>query len=86
MEDSDYQRIKVLVETAERSFKGHVFKPVADQSYRLSDYLNTYEDKFLRLADVEITERGQHYRVGDNQKFVAIAVSAITYIAPLEGE
>jgi len=85
--DKQYQRIKVLVETAERSFRGYVYKPVGDtEASRLSDYLNTYSDKFLRLADVEVTDRGQHYRVGDKQDFVAVSVAAIVYIAPMEGE
>jgi hypothetical protein len=35
---------------------------------------------------VQVTERGQHYRVGDKQEFAAIAVSAITYITPLSEE
>lgn len=86
MDEQDYQRIKVLVETAERSFRGYVYKPKQGQSYRLSDYLNHYADKFLRLSEVEVTDRGQHYRVGDKQEFVAVAVSAIVYIAPMEGE
>jgi hypothetical protein len=86
MEDKDYQRIKVLVETAERSFRGYVYKPNQGQSYRLSDYLNHYADKFLRLSEVEVTDRGQHYRVGDKQEFVAIAVTSIVYITPMEGE
>jgi hypothetical protein len=86
MEEKDYQRIKVLVETAERSFRGYVYKPNQGQSYRLSDYLNHYADKFLRLSEVEVTDRGQHYRVGDKQEFVAIAVTSIVYITPMEGE
>ena len=86
MEEQDYQRIKVLVETAERSFRGYVYKPKQGESYRLSDYLNHYADKFLRLSDVEITDRGQHYRVGDKQEFVAVSVSSIVYITPMEGE
>lgn len=84
--DNDYQQIRVLVETDERSFRGNVHKPVREENFRLSDYLNAYGDKFLRLSDVEITDRGQHYRVGEKVPFVAIAVSAITYIAPIDGE
>lgn len=81
-----YQKIRVLVETEQRSFKGYVHKPVTEDDERLSDYLNTYGDKFLRLSDVEVTERGQHYRVGDKVPFLAIAVAAITYVSPLDGE
>lgn len=84
--DTEYQRIRVLVETEQRSFKGYVYKPINDENQRLSDYINTYGQRFLRLADVEVTERGQHYRVGDKVPFLAISVAAITYIAPLEGE
>lgn len=87
MEEVKYRKIKVLVETAERSFKGYIYKPEGDDpTLRLSDFLNHYADKFLRMAEVEVTERGQHYRVGEKQKFVAVAVTAITYIAPIEGE
>lgn len=86
MPAEDYRRIRVLVETGQRSFKGYIFKPEQGEDFRLSDYLNHYSDKFLRLSDCEVTERGQHYRVGDKQPFLAIAVSAITYIAPIEGE
>jgi len=82
---NDFHKIKVLVETDERSFKGYVFKP-ASEEIRLSDYLNAYGDKFLRMSDVEITDRGQHYRVGEKQPFVAVSVAAITFISPIEGE
>lgn len=86
MEETEYQKIKILVETEQRSFKGYLYKPVTEAAQRLSDYINSYGQRFLRLADVEITERGQHYRVGDKIPFLAVSVSAITYIAPLEGE
>lgn len=86
MEETEYQKIKILVETEQRSFKGYLYKPVTESAQRLSDYINSYGQRFLRLADVEITERGQHYRVGDKIPFLAVSVSAITYIAPLEGE
>jgi hypothetical protein len=80
----EYQRIRVLVETTERSFKGYVFKPRKDDDFRLSDHLNTYGKEFLCLTDVEVADRGQHYRVGEKRDFVAIAVHAITYLTPLE--
>ncbi len=86
MDASDFERIRVLVETAERSFKGYVYKPKQPDDLRLSDYLNHYTDSFLRLADVEITERGQHYRVGDKQSFVAVSVASIVYVTPLDDE
>lgn len=85
MDNTEYRKIRVLVETSERSFKGVVHIP-AEGDVRLSDYLNHYKEAFLRLSDVEITERGQHYRVGDRQAFVAVSVNSITYITPLEGE
>lgn len=81
-----YQRIRVLVETTERSFKGYVHKPVKDDNFRLSDYLNQYGNNFLCLTEVEIADRGQHYRVGEKQPFAAVAVNAITYISPIDGE
>ena len=86
MEDQELQRIRVIVETTERTMRGYIYKPKVDERYRLSDFLNTYSDKFLRLTNVEILERGQLHRVGDRQDFVAISVAAITYIAPIEGE
>jgi len=86
MTSGDFQKIKVLVETGERSFKGFLYKPASEGGMRLSDFLNNYGDKFLRLSEVEITDRGQHYRVGEQIPFVAISVAAITYLAPLEGE
>lgn len=78
-----HERTRVLVETAERAFKGYVYKPVKDERYRLSDHLNSYDHKFISLSDVQVLDRGQQYRVGDKREFVAIAVSAITYITPL---
>lgn len=78
-----FKRIRVLIETAERSFRGYIYKPQRNQ-FRLSDHLNTYGKQFLCLTEVEVADRGQHYRVGEKQPFVAIAISAITYVAPLE--
>jgi hypothetical protein len=83
---NEYQRIRVVVETAERTMRGYIYKPKMNEHYRLSDYINAYGDKFLRLSEVEILDRGQTHRVGDRQDFVAISVAAITYIAPIEGE
>ncbi|MBE0475627.1 MAG: hypothetical protein IBX62_00795 [Coriobacteriia bacterium] len=85
MEES-HQRVRVLVETTARSFKGYVYKPVKDSGYRLSDHLNDYDKQFLCLSDVEIADRGQHYRVGEKRDFIAVATSAITYITPLEDD
>ena len=84
--EQQFQKIRVLVETEQRSFKGWVHKPINGDGQRLSDYINSYSDIFLRLSDVEVTDRGQHYRVGDKQDFVAVAINSITYITPLEGE
>ncbi len=78
-----HEQIRVLVETAERTFRGTVHKPVIDDTYRLSDHLNSYDKKFLCLSDVMINDRGQEYRAGQRQEFVAIALSAITYVTPL---
>lgn len=79
-----HERIKVLVETEARAFRGYVHKPVKDDRYRLSDYLNTIEQSFLCLSDVTIHERGQQYRPGDSHAFIAVSLSAITYITPLD--
>jgi hypothetical protein len=80
----EHQRIKVLVETAERSFKGYLYKPIRDERFRLSDWLNSYDKAFINLAEVEVADRGQHYRVGDRQNFVAVQLASITYITPME--
>ncbi len=58
-------------------------KNVKDERFRLSDHLNTYGKEFLCLSDVVIQDRGQQYRAGDKREFVAVAVSAITYVTPL---
>jgi len=85
-EEADHERIRVLVETDERTFRGYVYKPVKDPKFRLSDHLNSYGKDFISLSDVQITDRGQAYRVGERREFVAIAVSAITYITPLRDD
>ena len=83
---TEYQCIRVVVETTQRTIRGNIHKPVGAADYRLSDYLNGYQDQFLRLTEVEILERGQTHRVGDRQDFAAVSVAAITYIAPIDGE
>jgi len=77
-----YEKVLVLVETAERSFRGYVHKPIKGDDFRLSDYINTYGKQFLCLSDVSINDRGQQYRAGEKRDFVAIGIQAITYIAP----
>lgn len=85
--EAAHERIRVLVETDERTFRGYVYKPVRDPRFRLSDHLNTYGKDFLCLADARVQNRGEAYRVGDERDFVAISLASITYIAPLaEGE
>lgn len=81
-----HEQIRVLVETDERTFRGTVHKPLVDDTYRLSDHLNSYDKKFLCMSDVTINERGQQYRAGEKRDFVAISVTAITYITPLVDE
>ncbi|HEX9092397.1 MAG TPA: hypothetical protein VF902_00290 [Coriobacteriia bacterium] len=81
----EHERIRVLVETDERAFKGFIHKPLKDDTFRLSDHLNTYGKDFICLSDVQISERGQAYRVGEKREFVAIAIAAITYITPMSG-
>lgn len=84
--DLGFERIKVLVETAERTFRGYVYKRKGEH-FRLSDHLNAYDKQFLCLNDVSITDRGKEYRVGDKREFVAVAISSITFVTPMgEGE
>jgi hypothetical protein len=78
-----HERIKVLVETGERAFRGYIHKPVVDEQFRLSDHLNNNGKDFICLSDVTIHERGQQYRPGDKMEFVAIATSAVVYITPI---
>lgn len=78
-----HEQIRVVVETSERTFRGTVHKPVTDETYRLSDHLNSYDKKFLNLSDVTVHERGQQYRAGEKHDFVAVSLTAITYLAPV---
>ena len=57
-EKQDYHRVRVIVETAERTFRGYLFQPIAEPTQRLSDYLNGYDRRFLCLADVSVNDRG----------------------------
>jgi len=84
--DEQYRKIRVLVETSQRAFRGVIHQPVSDENLRFSDYINTYPNAFISLTEAQVTERGQHYRVGDKQAYIAIAVSAITYITVLDEE
>jgi hypothetical protein len=84
VEDAQHQRVRVTVETDKRTFVGSVFMPVRDERFRLSDHLNTYDKKFLCLSDVRVKDRGQEHRPGEQREFVAVAVGAITYVAPVE--
>jgi hypothetical protein len=81
--DQGFERIRVIVETAERSFRGYISRPV-DASVRFSDYLNNYDRPFIALSDVAVNDRGQTHRPGESHQFVAIATDAITFIAPLK--
>jgi hypothetical protein len=77
---SDHEKIRVMVETTERTFKGYIHKPVRDERFRLSDHLNTYGKDFICLSDVTIHERAQAFRPGEKRDFVAISTAAIAYI------
>lgn len=81
---NDFERIRVLVETAERVFRGTIHKPSKGTAHRLSDHLNEHDKDFVCLSDVQVLERGQAYRVGDKRDFIAVAKSAITYVTPLK--
>lgn len=79
-----HERIRVLVETAERSFRGYIHVPIKDDMFRLSDHLNTFGKEFLCLSDVTMNERGQQYRAGEPYGFVAVAVHSITFVTPID--
>lgn len=82
-----FEKIRVMVETTERIFRGYIYKPVKGTRFRLSDHLNSYGKEFLCLTDVQVNDRGQAYRAGEKREFVAISISAITYVTPMkEGE
>jgi len=81
-----YERVRVIVETAERTFRGYLYRPVPSDNQRLSDYLNEYERPFLCLADVSVNDRGQTHRPAEKRDFVAIATSAICFLAPMRPE
>lgn len=78
-----YERIRVLVETDERAFKGYVYKPDKGASFRLSDYLNSCDRSFLLLTDVQVADRGQVWRVLEKRDFIAVSIAQITYVTPL---
>jgi hypothetical protein len=80
----EYERVRVIVETAERTFRGYLYRPILGESYRLSDYLNEYKRPFLCLSDVSVNERGQTHRPGEKREFVAIATNAIVFLAPMQ--
>jgi hypothetical protein len=84
MDADKYERIRVLVETSERTFRGYLYKPKMETDQRLSDYINEYDRPFLCLSDVAVNERGQTHRPGDKREFVAVATGAISYIAPAD--
>lgn len=79
-----HEKILVLIETAERTFRGYVHKPRLQDDFRLSDHLNTYDKQFIALSDVQINERGQQYRAGEKYPFVAVSVAAITFVTPVQ--
>ena len=86
-DNQEYERVRVIVESAERTFRGYLYRPVLGPDHRLSDYLNEYDRRFVSLSDVSINERGQTHRPGEKRDFVAISTSAITFLAPMrEGE
>lgn len=83
MEQQRIERVAVVVETGERTFRGYLYRPLTDSRERLSDYLNNYSRRFLCLSNVAINDRGQTHRPGEKREFVAISTAAITYVAPL---
>lgn len=80
----EHEKIRVVVETEQRTFRGFIHKPIKDASFRLSDHLNSHQGRFIALSDVTINERNQQYRAGDRRDFVAISISSISYLAPIE--
>jgi len=76
--------VRVVVETDKRTFIGNLYMPVGDEKFRLSDHLNTYDKQFICLSDVRVKDQGQTHRPGEERPFVAIALSAITYVTPVE--
>jgi hypothetical protein len=80
---SEFEQIRVIVETSERTFRGCLYKPRVDATHRLSDYLNEYDRHYICLSEVSINDRGQTHRPGEKRDFVAISVSAIQYLAPM---
>lgn len=83
MDGNGFERVRVLVETTERAFRGYLYKPVVDENHRLSDYINDFDRPFLCLSDVAINDRGQTHRPGEKRDFVAISTAAITFISPM---
>ncbi len=82
--EQHFEKIFVLVETSERTFRGFIHKPAREPSFRLSDYLNDYEKTFINLTNVKVNERGQQHRPGEDRAYVAVAVSSIVYLTPVD--
>jgi hypothetical protein len=79
----NFEKVRVIVETAERTFRGNLYRPIVEQGNRLSDFLNEYDRRFLCLTEVAINDRGQTHRPGEKRDFVAISTSAISFLAPM---
>ena len=82
-DEQEYERVRVIVETAERTFRGYLYRPVLGPDHRLSDYLNEYDRRFLCLSEVAVNDRGQTHRPGEKRDFVAISTNAISFLAPM---
>jgi hypothetical protein len=85
-DQAKYEKIRVIVETAERTFRGNLYRPVIGEDDRLSDFLNEYDRRFLCLTEVAINDRGQTHRPGEKRDFVAISTSAISFLAPMRSD
>ena len=82
--EQQFERVRVTVETTERSFRGYLYRPLDEPKSRLSDYLNRFDRPFLCLSDVTVNDRGQTHRPGEHLEFAAVSTSAITFIAPMQ--
>jgi len=83
MAEPAFVRVRLMVETTERTFRGNLHLPASEPRVRLTDYLNRYDRAFLILTDVNINERGQTHRPSEKREFVAIATTAITFVTTL---
>ena len=79
----NYEKVYVFLKTPQQSFEGYLHRP-RDPDFRFSDYLNSYDLKFICLTEVRIFDHTHEQRLMTQQDFVAVAVNSIVFIMPVD--